>query len=100
MAAGLARRERPRLTSEVLCASMFLLSEFHNPYQVVWYGLACSNRGRRDRTEFPVLPAGRAGVGADERRHLPAAAVASFRVIHSRHISGQFFANGLFFSVI
>ena len=27
------------LGSEVLCASTFLLPEFHAPYQVVWYGL-------------------------------------------------------------
>ena len=27
------------LSSEALCASTFLLSEFHAPYQVVWYGL-------------------------------------------------------------
>jgi hypothetical protein len=37
---------------------------------------------------FSVLPAGRAGVGADERRHLPAAAVADFgSEILSRHIN-------------
>ena len=30
---------KSRLSSEVLCASTFLLSKFHQPYQVVWYGL-------------------------------------------------------------